>query len=54
MGIANAINANVDAFWNNQKSHEAFTAEQKRLWSAASQANIVADVSALLPVNQRN
>lgn len=33
--IAAAITANVDDYWEGRKSHDAFTAEQSRLWSAA-------------------
>ncbi len=52
--IAAAICANVDAFWERRKSFDDFDDEQIRLWKRAEAAGVVAEVSAMLPVNQRN
>lgn len=54
LAISLAITANVEAFWNDAISYEQFGAASLALWQKAEAAVLVAAVSALLPVNQRN
>lgn len=52
--IVAEICANVDAYWAGLVSREHFSDEQIRLWKKAEAAGVAEQVSAMLPVNQRN
>jgi len=46
--IASQIRANVDAWYSNAIDHATFQARQRKLWSMATDAGFVDDVTALV------